>query len=299
LKVEGKKQQILEGAIKCFSEKGYRGTSIQDIADALGISKGSLYFYFKSKEDLLLSIFKYYIESVSRKSQELSRSTELSSRDKLRKQISMSYELYDQHKSFIMIIMQERFDLNEELHGLILKLKANSLLATRIAIREQYGPDVEPYANDAAVLFGSFIEGYMGFVILEGKKFDIDRLATYILERLDQLVAGMIAGKADIMVESGALEEWKCMSAILPDSDIKHDIHTELEHIQSILDKAEMPGELASEMSSSLQLLKEELNKEKPQLVLIKGMLALLKSSKIVELKKHLFRLEASISEIF
>ncbi|WP_188989686.1 TetR/AcrR family transcriptional regulator [Paenibacillus nasutitermitis] len=297
--MEGKKQQILEGAIKSFSEKGYRGTSIQDIADALGISKGSLYFYFKSKEDLLLSIFKYYIESMGKKSQELSQSTELSSRDKLRKQITMSYELYDQHKSFINIIMQERFDLNEELHGLILTLRANSLLATRIAIREQYGPDAEPYANDASILFNAFIEGYMGFVIMEGKRFDIERLASFILERMDQMIAGMIGSQADIMMETEVFEQWSCMAAKTADSGGKPDIHAELEVIRTIIDKSELSAEMASEMYASLQLLGEEIDKEKPQLVLIKGMLSLLKNSKIVELKKPVFKLEAIIGEMF
>ena len=39
-----------------FHEKGYEATSIQDIADAVGILKGSLYYYITSKEDLLFEI---------------------------------------------------------------------------------------------------------------------------------------------------------------------------------------------------------------------------------------------------
>ncbi|MCY9501341.1 TetR/AcrR family transcriptional regulator [Paenibacillus larvae] len=40
----------------------YHATSIQEIVDTAGIAKGSLYFYFKSKEDLLLSLLKYYYD---------------------------------------------------------------------------------------------------------------------------------------------------------------------------------------------------------------------------------------------
>lgn len=49
----GRRQQILEAAAAAFHEKGYEGTSIQDIADRVGMLKGSLYYYITSKEDLL------------------------------------------------------------------------------------------------------------------------------------------------------------------------------------------------------------------------------------------------------
>jgi AcrR family transcriptional regulator len=47
----------MDAAVLLFWEKGYAGTSIQDIADAVGILKGSLYHYVRSKEDLLFRIF--------------------------------------------------------------------------------------------------------------------------------------------------------------------------------------------------------------------------------------------------
>jgi len=49
-------EEILEAAARVFHEKGYESTSIQDIADAVGILKGSLYYYIDSKEDLLYEI---------------------------------------------------------------------------------------------------------------------------------------------------------------------------------------------------------------------------------------------------
>jgi AcrR family transcriptional regulator len=47
---------VLEAAARVFHEKGYESTSIQDIAEAVGILKGSLYYYIRSKEDLLYDI---------------------------------------------------------------------------------------------------------------------------------------------------------------------------------------------------------------------------------------------------
>jgi AcrR family transcriptional regulator len=48
--------ELLEVATQVFYEKGYEGASLQDIADRLGMLKGSLYYYFRSKEDLLFDV---------------------------------------------------------------------------------------------------------------------------------------------------------------------------------------------------------------------------------------------------
>lgn len=48
-----RRTELTRQAAKLFAEKGYHGTSIGDIADALGLQKGSLYSHIASKEDLL------------------------------------------------------------------------------------------------------------------------------------------------------------------------------------------------------------------------------------------------------
>ena len=49
-------QEVLEAAARIFYERGYADTSVQDIADELGILKGSLYHYIDTKEDLLFRL---------------------------------------------------------------------------------------------------------------------------------------------------------------------------------------------------------------------------------------------------
>jgi AcrR family transcriptional regulator len=49
--------EIVEAAIEVFSRKGYAAASVQDVADAVGLLKGSLYHYISSKEELLFRIF--------------------------------------------------------------------------------------------------------------------------------------------------------------------------------------------------------------------------------------------------
>ena len=55
-KGEVKKQAILTTAEKMFCQKGYKDTSVQDILNALGTSKGSFYHHFVSKEEVLTTL---------------------------------------------------------------------------------------------------------------------------------------------------------------------------------------------------------------------------------------------------
>lgn len=48
--------EVLDAAVRIFHAKGYDATSIQDIADEVGILKGSIYYYITSKEDVLFEI---------------------------------------------------------------------------------------------------------------------------------------------------------------------------------------------------------------------------------------------------
>ncbi len=51
-----RRRHLLDAAAKLFSSQGYDGTSMRDIAAAAGILSGSIYYYFDSKEDLLLAV---------------------------------------------------------------------------------------------------------------------------------------------------------------------------------------------------------------------------------------------------
>jgi len=49
-------QDIIDAAAQIFHDQGYAETSVHDIAEAVGILKGSLYYYIRSKEDLLFQV---------------------------------------------------------------------------------------------------------------------------------------------------------------------------------------------------------------------------------------------------
>ena len=55
-KEKNKKEKILEEALKLFAQSGYMGTSMNDIASKLGVTKAALYKHYKSKQEILDSI---------------------------------------------------------------------------------------------------------------------------------------------------------------------------------------------------------------------------------------------------
>ena len=56
-------ERILNQSMRLFLERGYHGTSIDDITQAAGLTKGALYWHFKSKEALLREIIEKYEKS--------------------------------------------------------------------------------------------------------------------------------------------------------------------------------------------------------------------------------------------
>jgi AcrR family transcriptional regulator len=55
--------QILHAALACFSNKGYHQTSMDDIVAESGLSKGALYWHFKSKQELFVSLIEWYMSA--------------------------------------------------------------------------------------------------------------------------------------------------------------------------------------------------------------------------------------------
>ncbi|HEY4409795.1 MAG TPA: TetR/AcrR family transcriptional regulator [Acidimicrobiia bacterium] len=56
-KFRKRESEVIDAAVQVFFRKGYAAASIQDVADEVGVLKGSLYYYIDSKEDLLSRIF--------------------------------------------------------------------------------------------------------------------------------------------------------------------------------------------------------------------------------------------------
>ena len=59
-----KKEQIRRAALAVFARRGFHGTTVEDIAQEAGIAKGTIYLYYTSKQEILIAIFRRYIDAM-------------------------------------------------------------------------------------------------------------------------------------------------------------------------------------------------------------------------------------------
>jgi len=59
-----KRNRILQASIEVFSRKGFFGSKVSEIARASGVADGTIYIYFKSKDDLLISLFEEKMDEI-------------------------------------------------------------------------------------------------------------------------------------------------------------------------------------------------------------------------------------------
>lgn len=255
----------------------------------LGIAKGSLYFYFKSKEELLISILKHHCKSVMDEYAQLNGRTDLPPKQLLRDNIALSYSIYDKHKAFISLLMQERFEVNDEIHELLVHTRRRSLFNTYEMMVRVYGEPIKPYACDAAIIFQSLVDGYLGFTVSENKVFEASQLADFIIARMDVIVEELLADRETLIGEA-VLAEWG--AATHPSGIGKSDVLAEIEQMRGMLPDAGLSEDELADLVSTLDVLAAELEKSEPQPVVIKGMVALIKMVKSPNLKKHVSKLE-------
>lgn len=101
-----REDQLLEAATKLFKEKGYHNTSMQDLADALGVQKGSLYYYIDSKAELLRRLLERATNFLGSRIDEVY-ATDLSSPDKLRQALENHAQAMMNHLDLVAVYLNE------------------------------------------------------------------------------------------------------------------------------------------------------------------------------------------------
>ena len=59
-----KRDRILDAAVRVFATNGFHATRVSDVAKAAGVADGTIYLYFRSKEDVLISLFENRVEKL-------------------------------------------------------------------------------------------------------------------------------------------------------------------------------------------------------------------------------------------
>ena len=104
---EERRKYILEKAQSLFAQKGYLGASMAEIAEASEFAVGSLYSFFRSKEEILLTIFEEHIERVIAEVQQARDDKRLSPREKIESCLESLVRIYVENQDFFRIYVAE------------------------------------------------------------------------------------------------------------------------------------------------------------------------------------------------
>ncbi|MDW7675867.1 MAG: TetR/AcrR family transcriptional regulator [Bacillota bacterium] len=121
-----KRIQIIEAATVVFSQKGFYKAKVEEIAEAAMVGKGTVYEYFKSKQDLfqqmLIFISQKYEQAVKEQVQQVD-----SFSDKLRVLIEANFNFSEEYKNMAKILLIDAPPMSEELHQIIQQSKRQNL----------------------------------------------------------------------------------------------------------------------------------------------------------------------------
>jgi TetR/AcrR family transcriptional regulator, cholesterol catabolism regulator len=98
--------ELLRIAAELFATKGFKNTTVRDIAEAAGILSGSLYHHFDSKESMIDEVLSTFQEELFGKYDEILASDE-DARTKLERAVRVSFEAIDQHPHEVAIFQNE------------------------------------------------------------------------------------------------------------------------------------------------------------------------------------------------
>ena len=97
---------IIEAAITVFAKQGYYQTTVAQIAREAGVADGTIYLYFKNKEDILLQIFSFRAKQIFDRFYEAVAEAELSE-EKLRSLIRSHLEAFQQDRGLAVVFQSE------------------------------------------------------------------------------------------------------------------------------------------------------------------------------------------------
>lgn len=150
------KVELIQASIGLFVEKGFSATSIQDIVDKVGVTKGSFYYHFKSKEALLMHIHLSYIDDLLRR-QKLLVESEQHAEDKLVRIVEMLIQDIEEQGAIGQVYYREIRHLAPENADAIKRKRADFRDAIEMIIIEgmsagEFRSNLEPRMVTYAIL---------------------------------------------------------------------------------------------------------------------------------------------------
>jgi AcrR family transcriptional regulator len=157
-------ESLLAVAVTVFNERGYDGTSMEDLSRRLGISKSSIYYHVDAKEDLLRMALDRALDGLFGVAEEIS-SLDQPAIERLELLVRGSVGVLTERLPYVTLLLRARGNTSTERRALARRRQFDQLVADLVAEAERDGdirPDVDP-AITARLLFGmvnSLVEWY-------------------------------------------------------------------------------------------------------------------------------------------
>lgn len=196
-RAEERRQQIMQAALACFARKGYHKTTMDDIVAESGLSKGTLYWYFKNKDDLFISLVKSYFLSIGQDiSATLGQDTTAS--HKLRVITQETVQFFLETKEFFNVFLEFWMlsALNEDLNQLFsnMLIQYREVLARVISQGIEAGEFKPVDAHQLAFPVMAVYDGLAFYAMLMPGEVDIEQASQTFIETL---LAGLATDKQE------------------------------------------------------------------------------------------------------
>ncbi|MFB5283440.1 TetR/AcrR family transcriptional regulator [Peribacillus sp. Hz7] len=112
-RVEKRRAEIIDAAVKIFSEKGYHATTTKEIAEAAGMNVGTMFQYVKTKQDILYLVC-CHIHSLIEKALYAATSENSNPLEAIKKDMTALFEIVDQVSDYVVLMYQETASLDKE-----------------------------------------------------------------------------------------------------------------------------------------------------------------------------------------
>lgn len=261
--MNSKKQNIINAAYSLFINKGYNASSIQDILDEAGVSKGTFYNYFTSKTECLMAIMDSIGSEIRQKRMAAAADKPINDPQVLADQLSIRIQLNQEKNLFSLyesIFYSQDKELKEFSKGTY--LKELDWLTSRII--DIFGKEAEPYALDnAAILHGSIQQLVHIWKLTSNEDLPTDRLAAFVVRRLEVSIASQIAS-GERFIQAMELSPEK-----MGENLTLEELGTQLDTYSRLLEEDEETRQLIS-------FLAEELHLEKPRKAVVQSVLGTL-----------------------
>ena len=181
---DAKLAQILRESSVIFAEKGYDGASVRDISAATGVSLSGLYYYFKSKEELLFLIQRHCFDTLLERLTEDLAGVEApveAPEDRLEVIVRNHLSFFADNMSEMKVLSHEAEALTGEYRSQISARKREYVSAVQRCV-DQLAPDRDP-ADRRVATFALF--GMMNWIYTwyrPSKDVSVDRLSSTVLQ---------------------------------------------------------------------------------------------------------------------